>query len=179
MRRRLRPDVSLHSCTLVSIACSLVGGVFLVSKVLPSNASFDGTLRACERSLKRLGTDRLDLYLLHWEGRYPIAETMRAMEKLIGDGRTRFTGVSNFDVDQVKAARRRCGAIAWQPTRCCTIWEIAASSANSSLTASSRKSPWWGTHRSVTTLSRGRIRRVARCSFKWRNGTGVPCARWL
>ena len=81
------------------------GEVFLVSKVLPSNASFDGTLRACERSLKRLGTDHLDLYLLHWESRYPIAETMRAMEKLIGDGRTRFIGVSNFDVDQVKAAQ--------------------------------------------------------------------------
>jgi diketogulonate reductase-like aldo/keto reductase len=80
------------------------GEVFLVSKVLPSNASFDGTLRACERSLKRLGTDYLDLYLLHWESRYPIAETMRAMEKLIDDGRIRFAGVSNFDVDQVKAA---------------------------------------------------------------------------
>ena len=81
------------------------GEVFLVSKVLPSNASFDGTLRACERSLKRLGTDHLDLYLLHWESRYPIAETMRALEKLADDGRTRFIGVSNFDVDQVKAAQ--------------------------------------------------------------------------
>jgi diketogulonate reductase-like aldo/keto reductase len=81
------------------------GEVFLVSKVLPSNASYDGTLRACERSLKRLGTDRLDLYLLHWESSYPIGETMRAMEKLMDDGRIRFTGVSNFDVDQVKAAQ--------------------------------------------------------------------------
>ena len=79
--------------------------VFLVSKVLPSNASYEGTLRACERSLERLGTDYLDLYLLHWESSYPIAETMRAMEKLIDDGRTRFAGVSNFDVDQVKAAQ--------------------------------------------------------------------------
>src|SRR5207248_2758605 len=50
--------------------------VFLTSKVLPSNASYDGTLRACERSLSRLGTDHLDLYLLHWESSYPIAETM-------------------------------------------------------------------------------------------------------
>ena len=81
------------------------GEVFLVSKVLPSNASYEGTLRACERSLKRLGTDHLDLYLLHWEGSHPIAETMRAMEKLIDDGRIRFAGVSNFDVDQVKAAQ--------------------------------------------------------------------------
>ncbi len=81
------------------------GEVFLVSKVLPTNATFDGTLRACERSLKRLGCDYLDLYLLHWESRYPITETMRAMEKLIDDGRIRFAGVSNFDLDQVKAAQ--------------------------------------------------------------------------
>ncbi len=79
--------------------------VFLVSKVLPSNASYDLTLRACERSLKRLGTDHLDLYLLHWESRHPIGETMRAMETLIDDGRIRFAGVSNFDVKQVKAAQ--------------------------------------------------------------------------
>jgi diketogulonate reductase-like aldo/keto reductase len=79
--------------------------VFLVSKVLPSNASYEGTLRACERSLKRLGTDHLDLYLLHWESKYPIGETMRAMEKLMDDGRIRFAGVSNFDVAQVKAAQ--------------------------------------------------------------------------
>src|ERR1035438_2594159 len=79
--------------------------VFLVSKVLPSNASYKGTLRACERSLKRLGTDYLDLYLLHWESAHPIGETMRAMETLIDDGRIRFAGVSNFDVEQVKAAQ--------------------------------------------------------------------------
>lgn len=79
--------------------------VFLVSKVLPSNASFDGTLRACERSLARLGTDRLDLYLLHWESRYPIGETMRAMARLIDEKQIRFAGVSNFDVKQVEAAQ--------------------------------------------------------------------------
>src|SRR5450759_3996404 len=79
--------------------------VFLVSKVLPSNASYDGTLRACERSLRRLGTDRLDLYLLHWESEHPIGETMRAMQRLIDEGQIRFAGVSNFDVDQVRAAQ--------------------------------------------------------------------------
>ena len=79
--------------------------VFLVSKVLPSNASYEGTLRACERSLTRLGTDRLDLYLLHWESSYPIGETMRAMERLIDDGQIRFAGVSNFDVAELKAAQ--------------------------------------------------------------------------
>lgn len=79
--------------------------VFLVSKVLPSNASYEGTLRACERSLQRLGTDRLDLYLLHWESDQPIRETMRAMAQLIDEGQIRFAGVSNFDVDRVRAAQ--------------------------------------------------------------------------
>jgi diketogulonate reductase-like aldo/keto reductase len=81
------------------------GEVFLVSKVLPSNASYEGTLRACERSLKRLGTDHLDLYLLHWESDYPIGETMRAMERLIDGGQIRFAGVSNFDVPEMQAAQ--------------------------------------------------------------------------
>src|SRR5689334_10805141 len=80
--------------------------VFLVSKVLPSNASYDGTLRACERSLKRLGTDYLDLYLLHWPGNHPIAETMRALEKLVADAMTRFIGVSNFDLPELQKAER-------------------------------------------------------------------------
>ena len=81
------------------------GEVFLASKVLPSNASYEGTLRACERTLRCLGTDCLDLYLLHWESEHPIGETMRAMERLIDDGLIRFAGVSNFDVDQVRAAQ--------------------------------------------------------------------------
>ncbi len=79
--------------------------IFLVGKVLPSNASYEGTLRACDRSLARLGTDYLDLYLLHWESSYPIGETMRAMERLIDDARIRSAGVSNFDVAQVQAAQ--------------------------------------------------------------------------
>jgi diketogulonate reductase-like aldo/keto reductase len=79
--------------------------LFLVSKVLPSNASYEGTLRACERSLKRLGTDHLDLYLLHWVSSHPIGETMRAMERLIDERQIRFTGVSNFDVAEVNAAQ--------------------------------------------------------------------------
>jgi diketogulonate reductase-like aldo/keto reductase len=80
--------------------------VFLVSKVLPSNASYQGTLRACERSLKRLKTDFIDLYLLHWpSSQHPIEETMRAMEKLVDEGMIRFIGVSNFDVEQLKEAQ--------------------------------------------------------------------------
>jgi len=78
--------------------------VFLASKVLPSNASYDGTLRACHRSLRRLKTDRLDLYMLHWSGSFPIEDTMRAMAKLIEDGAIRFAGVSNLDVDELPAA---------------------------------------------------------------------------
>jgi diketogulonate reductase-like aldo/keto reductase len=72
--------------------------IFLVSKVLPGNASRDGTIAACERSLKRLKTDRLDCYLLHWRGSYPLAETVAAFERLVGAGKIRSWGVSNFDV---------------------------------------------------------------------------------
>ncbi len=79
--------------------------VFLVSKVLPSNASCDGTIKACERSLTRLRTDHLDLYLLHWRGRHPLRDTMRAMEALVADGKVRSVGVSNFDVAGVKEAQ--------------------------------------------------------------------------
>src|SRR5213593_965981 len=70
--------------------------VFLASKVLPRNATFDGTRRACERSLHRLRTDRLDLYLLHWPGRHPLARTLEAFERLVAEGNIRFYGVSNF-----------------------------------------------------------------------------------
>jgi diketogulonate reductase-like aldo/keto reductase len=75
--------------------------IFLVSKVLPSNASRRGTITACERSLKRLKTDRLDCYLLHWRGSYPLAETVAAFEQLVGEGKIRSWGVSNFDVDDL------------------------------------------------------------------------------
>lgn len=78
--------------------------LFIVSKVLPSNASYQGTLRACERSLRRLGTDYLDCYLLHWRGSSPLADTMRALEKLVDDGKIRSLGVSNFDVDDLEEA---------------------------------------------------------------------------
>lgn len=76
--------------------------VFLVSKVLPSNASRRGTVAACERSLKRLGTDRLDLYLLHWRGQYPLAETLEAFQALQKDGKIRHWGVSNLDTDDME-----------------------------------------------------------------------------
>jgi diketogulonate reductase-like aldo/keto reductase len=78
--------------------------VFLVSKVMPSNASYEGTLAACERSLKRLRTDRLDCYLLHWPGRHPLEDTVRAFEKLVKDGKIRSWGVSNFGVEELEEA---------------------------------------------------------------------------
>ena len=71
--------------------------VFLVSKVLPSNATRRGTVEACRRSLRRLGTDHLDMYLLHWRGRVPLAETVAAFEELVQDGSIGCWGVSNFD----------------------------------------------------------------------------------
>jgi diketogulonate reductase-like aldo/keto reductase len=72
--------------------------VFLVSKVLPNNAGRRQAVAACERSLRRLGTDRLDLYLLHWRGRVPLSETLEAFEELVKTGKIRAWGVSNFDV---------------------------------------------------------------------------------
>jgi diketogulonate reductase-like aldo/keto reductase len=71
--------------------------VFLVTKVAPSNASRQGTIRACEASLKRLGTEVIDLYLLHWIGGTPVAQTIDAFERLRADGKIRAWGVSNFD----------------------------------------------------------------------------------
>lgn len=76
--------------------------VFLVSKVLPSNASRAATIRACEASLKRLGTDRIDLYLLHWRGGVPLAETVEAFATLKAQGKIGAWGVSNFDVDDME-----------------------------------------------------------------------------
>jgi diketogulonate reductase-like aldo/keto reductase len=75
--------------------------LFLVSKVLPGNASRRGTITACERSLKRLKTDRLDCYLLHWRGSYPLEETVAAFAELKRAGKIRSWGVSNFDTDDL------------------------------------------------------------------------------
>jgi diketogulonate reductase-like aldo/keto reductase len=89
-----------------SIVAEAVGNgrddVFIVSKVLPSNASRRGTVAACERSLKRLKTDRIDLYLLHWRGSYPLAETVEAFEALRAAGKIRGWGVSNLDYDDMQ-----------------------------------------------------------------------------
>ena len=88
---------------------------FIVSKVYPHNAGAKSAIAACERSLKRLRTDRIDLYLLHWRGRIPLAETVTAFERLRADGKILRWGVSNFDVDDMQELwtipnGRRCAA---------------------------------------------------------------------
>jgi len=87
--------------------------VFLVSKVLPTNASRRGTIAACERSLKRLGVERLDCYLLHWPGSHPIRDTIAAFEELVAAEKIASCGVSNFDEEELAeviaiAGKGRC-----------------------------------------------------------------------
>jgi diketogulonate reductase-like aldo/keto reductase len=84
--------------------------VFLVSKVLPQNASRQGTISACAKSLGRLRTDRLDCYLLHWRGEHPFKETIAAFEQLQDEGKIRSWGVSNFDVPDLEEAWEIAGA---------------------------------------------------------------------
>jgi diketogulonate reductase-like aldo/keto reductase len=83
--------------------------VFLVSKVLPSNASRHATVAACEQSLQRLRTDRLDCYLLHWRGKYPLEETIAAFQQLKEQGKILSWGVSNFDVPDLDEVNRIAG----------------------------------------------------------------------
>jgi diketogulonate reductase-like aldo/keto reductase len=83
--------------------------LFVVSKVLPANGTFTGVVRACERSLRRLGTEYLDCYLLHWRGAHALDETLGAFERLVDDGKIRSFGVSNFDVDDLEEAQRHAG----------------------------------------------------------------------
>jgi diketogulonate reductase-like aldo/keto reductase len=96
-----------------SIVSEVIAGrrdeVFLVSKVMPSHATYEGTRKACERSLQRLKTDRLDCYLLHWPGSHPLEETIRAFEELVREGKLRSWGVSNFGVNELEEAVRIAG----------------------------------------------------------------------
>jgi diketogulonate reductase-like aldo/keto reductase len=86
-------------------------GLFIVSKVYPQNASATGVPAACERSLKRLRTDRIDLYLLHWRGSHPLAETVEAFEALRAAGKIRYWGVSNFDTRDMEELVRVPGGV--------------------------------------------------------------------
>ncbi len=84
-------------------------GVFLVSKVMPSNASRQGTIKHCEQTLKRLRTDHVDCYLLHWPSSYPLQETIAGLEELVKAGKTRAWGVSNFDEDELASVLEIAG----------------------------------------------------------------------
>ncbi|MDB4966817.1 MAG: Oxidoreductase, aldo/keto reductase family [Myxococcales bacterium] len=83
--------------------------IFLVSKVLPQHATYEGTIAACERSLRRLRTDRLDLYLLHWRGSHPLAQTLAAFRFLVDEEKIRYYGVSNFDSNDLEEALEVAG----------------------------------------------------------------------
>jgi diketogulonate reductase-like aldo/keto reductase len=83
--------------------------LFVVSKVYPHNASRAGTRAACERSLRRLGLDAIDLYLLHWRGNHPLRETVEALQSLVADGRIGHWGVSNFDTDDMQELQEAVG----------------------------------------------------------------------
>jgi diketogulonate reductase-like aldo/keto reductase len=99
----------------------------IVSKVLPSNASTTGTVRSCEASLKRMGCDYLDLYLLHWAGRYPYTETLRGFEQLLQRGLIRHFGVSNLDLHELQqwiADEQRLG-LAAPGVRCNQLYYAA------------------------------------------------------
>ena len=85
--------------------------LFITTKVLPANASFKGTIAACEHSLQRLHMDYVDLYLLHWPSSHALEETMRALETLVEAGKARFIGVSNFDLDDLREAQRYLRAV--------------------------------------------------------------------
>jgi diketogulonate reductase-like aldo/keto reductase len=87
---------------IVAAAAGMRDGLFIVSKVLPYNASRNGVIDACERSLKRLKTDRIDLYLLHWRGSVALAETLEGFDRLQRDGKIRHHGVSNFSADDMQ-----------------------------------------------------------------------------
>jgi len=96
--------------------------VFLISKVYPHNASRQGVAAACERSLRRLKTERLDLYFLHWRGSIPLEETVDAFDALKRVGKIRNWGVSNFDVDDMEELTSLPrGSRRLPPTRCSTI----------------------------------------------------------
>jgi diketogulonate reductase-like aldo/keto reductase len=83
--------------------------VFLASKVLPHNATYEGTIAACDASLQRLGTDHLDLYYLHWRGDHPLEETFDAMAELVEADKVRHVGVSNFEVADLEEAESILG----------------------------------------------------------------------
>ena len=138
--------------------------VFLVSKVLPSNASRRGTITACERSLKRLKTDRLDCYLLHWRGSYPLEETVAAFEQLVAAGKNPLVGRQQFRRRRSRrtARGRRRGQDRLQPGALSSAGTRDRARGDSVVRASTT-SPWSPIRRSATTIFHRRTARPARC----------------
>ena len=95
-----------NSEAIVGEAIKDAGDIFVATKVSPSHFDYDGVMNACDGSLKRLGIRQIDLYQLHWPNKsIPISETMRAMEKLVDDGKIRYIGVSNFSESEIEEAQ--------------------------------------------------------------------------
>lgn len=107
-------------------------GLFLVSKFYPHNASYNGVLEACERSLQRMNCDYIDLYLLHWPGSFPLEQTFAALNELQAQGKIRDFGVSNFNLDDLRdipaddQARLGCNQIFYNLLHREVEWEVAA-----------------------------------------------------
>ncbi len=149
--------------------------VFLVSKVMPQNASRAGTLAACERSLQRLRTDRLDCYLLHWRGSYPLAETFAAFAALKASGKIVSFGVSNFDVADLEEAEAAAGKgeIACNQV----LYHLQERAIEHSVLpwCETHKLPWSAIARSAMTISRaalgGRARARGDRGGAWRERT--------
>jgi len=151
--------------------------VFLVSKVLPDNASRRGTMAACEKSLARLKTDRLDCYLLHWRSQHPLEDTIAAFEQLQHEGKILSWGVSNFDLPDLEESR----AIASEGRFVCNqvLYHLKERAIEHAVIPCVRSmaSPWSPTARSVTGTSQIRTRPEAACCKKSPPRTTRPLAR--
>ena len=157
------------------VAKAIVGRreeIFLVSKVLPEHASRYGTITTCEGSLARLNTDRLDCYLLHWRGPYPLEDTIAAFEQLHSEGKILSWGVSNFDVPDLEEAWEIAGEGRSSAIRCSTICRNGRSSTPCSPGARSMASPWSATARSGTATFPGPRTPVVACC---RDRRGAQC----
>jgi diketogulonate reductase-like aldo/keto reductase len=151
--------------------------VFLVSKVLPEHASRTGTIAACAGSLARLRTDRLDCYLLHWRGRFPLEDTIAAFEQLRQDGKILSWGVSNFDESDLDEVRDIVGD--GQVACDQVLYHLRERAIEHAVLpwCEHHGSPWSPTARSATGASRDRTRPAGACSRKSPPSTARPRAR--
>ena len=151
---------------------------FIVSKVLPQHASVSGTLAACEASLRRLRTDRIDLYLLHWRGQHAFRDTLEAFVRLQQAGKIRYYGVSNLDTDEMEELQRLPGGSGVQADQ--VLYNLAQRGIERDLL------PWLGSHgmalMAYSPLDEGRLLRHAKlAAFAERLGVTPPqvALAWL